>query len=270
VAKKRKKRPRPPGQAGPATAGAATDTAAPPRGETRPQPRPQPTRRHKEEARRAKELALKRLRRRTLLRRLGTFAVMAAVIGGVTTFFLVRNAATTRTVTAANRAAEAAGCTAPGDIERPLDPAYLAGNNVANHLGPGETATYNTVPATSGRHTSSTLPADRHVYTEAVPEQTAVHNLEHGYVLIYYRADGDGALAKGVVDRLASFARGEGKVILAPYESLEVGTALAFVAWQDLRTCPAGVTPAQAADMAEGFVADYRSGGGNAPEPNGV
>jgi hypothetical protein len=127
---------------------------------------------------------------------------------------------------------------------------------------------YATRPAASGIHTDASLPPNIHVYTEPIPEETALHNLEHAYVLIYYRFDGAGALPADVVDALAGLAEGEDKVILAPYPALEPGTSLAFVAWQRLQECGFTEDADAAVEVAERFVGRFR-GGGVAPEPSG-
>lgn len=98
-------------------------------------------------------------------------------------------------------------------------------------------------------------------------ETNVVHNLEHGYVLIYYRADGPDALPSTVVEDLASFATVNVKVIMAPYPSLAPGRAFALAAWDELQQCPSSVTPSQATDLARAFVDLFRSGG-RAPEPS--
>ena len=159
---------------------------------------------------------------------------------------------------AALAAASDAGC---GDIETP---AASAPGGI--HLSPGESHTYPEHPATSGPHDPSPLPGDPHVYDSPVPETRAVHNLEHAYVLIYYRANGPDAIPQAVVDRLASLARSQDKVIMAPYPDLPSGTSLALTAWNKLWECPAAVTADQARTIASGFIQAYR-GTSNAPEP---
>ncbi len=77
------------------------------------------------------------------------------------------------------------------------------------------------------------------MYTEPIDETNAVHNLEHGAVIMYYRQSGDGALPQDVVDRLATIANDGHNTILAPYGQLPDGTALALTAWNKLQTCPA-------------------------------
>jgi hypothetical protein len=159
---------------------------------------------------------------------------------------------------AALRAARAAGC---GAITHP---AASAPGGI--HLQPGESFTYSQHPATSGPHDPSPLPPDPHVYEEPVPETRAVHNLEHAYVLIYYRPAADGGLAAETVDALEELAGVASRVIMAPYPDLPPGTALALAAWNTLWECPTHVTRTQAVTIARGFV-DAFAGTSIAPEP---
>jgi hypothetical protein len=93
-----------------------------------------------------------------------------------------------------------------------------------------------------------------------------VHNLEHAYVIIYYRGQGAASIPQNVREALGSLAEGQDKVILAPYPELAEGTSLSFVAWTKLQECPR-VTDADAAvSAARGFIELYR-GTDNAPEP---
>jgi hypothetical protein len=159
---------------------------------------------------------------------------------------------------AAQVAARAAGC---GAITHP---AASAPGGI--HLQPGESFTYSQHPATSGPHDPSPLPPDPHVYEEPVAETRAVHNLEHAYVLIYYRTSADGGLAAETVDALEAFARDASRVIMAPYPDLPPGTALALAAWNTLWECPADVTRPQAVTISRGFVVAF-AGTSIAPEP---
>jgi hypothetical protein len=162
---------------------------------------------------------------------------------------------------AALAAAREAGC---GDVQTPASsaPGGL-------HLSPNQSYTYSQHPATSGYHDPSPLPGEQHVYEAPVPETRAVHNLEHAYVLIYYRSTGHGALARDVVDRLSTLAKSQDKVIMAPYEQLPSSTSLALAAWNKLWECPSTVTATQARTIASGFIHAYR-GTSNAPEPRGA
>ena len=131
----------------------------------------------------------------------------------------------------------------------------------------GESTTYTDQPATSGYHDPSPLPIPPRVYSEPVSETNAVHNLEHGAVIMYYSQSGDAALPQDVVDRLATIANDGHNVILAPYEPLPDGTALALAAWNKLQTCPATTTVSQSATIANGFI-DAFVCTSNAPEGN--
>jgi len=58
----------------------------------------------------------------------------------------------------------------------------------AGHIQPGEPHTpYNSDPPTSGQHYP--VPANAGFYTAAPPDEQLVHNLEHGYVIIWYNCD---------------------------------------------------------------------------------
>jgi hypothetical protein len=226
----------------------------------RPIPPGQRSRAEKKElARRARETAVKSARRRRGVRRTLQVGVLVAIALGVY-LFLTRAGAPGDVPQAALQAAEAAGC---GEVQTPT------GAPARGHLAPGETLTYEQHPATSGDHAPAPLPAEPHVYTAPVEETAAVHNLEHAYVIIYYRAEGADALPAEVVDELTEIAESETKVIMAPHPSLEEGTSLALAAWNKLWECPSSVGASQARTIASGFIEAYR-GTSNAPEPQGV
>ena len=96
-------------------------------------------------------------------------------------------------------------------------------------------------PGDLGASRPSPLPSEPAVHTEPIREENAVHNLEHGYVILYYRADGPEALSVDVLARLAQIAEGQDKGLVAPYPDLEEGTSLAITAGTScgsaLRTC---------------------------------
>jgi uncharacterized protein DUF3105 len=208
------------------------------------------------EARNKRETIRKRTRARKIFGRAAAAGVGVAI--AILLFAqLVRVTGARPVPDAALRAASAAAC---GDIGSPeSDPART-------HLSPGQSFTYDREPATAGPHDPAPLPADPHVYLSLVPETKAVHNLEHAYVLIYYRDQGADLLPTPVVKQLTALANEQDKVIMAPSPDLSSGAALALAAWNKLWECPASVTPDQARAIALGFVQAYR-GTGNAPEP---
>ena len=208
-------------------------------------------------ATRERERARRHANRLGFARKVGT----ALVVGGlvlVGAVLLLRKAGPRPIPQAALAAAQAAGC---GGVQTPSD------NASGGHLSPGQVYHYTTEPATSGLHDPSPLPPQPHVYTTPVPETNAVHNLEHAYVLVYYRADGQNALPGGVVDALTPLVSSQEKTIMAPYANLPVGTSFALLAWNKLWGCPSTITPQQATLMTSGFIHAFR-GTGNAPEPS--
>lgn len=188
--------------------------------------------------------------------------VVLALIGGLGYLLFVRARGPGEIPAEALRAADAAGC---GALERPVEP-----DPSRVHLAPGETFDYEDPPAAAGPHDASPLPPDPHVYASPVPETRAVHNLEHAYVLVYYRPSSEGGLSTGAIDALERLAREQDRVIMAPYPNLPDGEALALLAWNIRWMCPADVTPAQAVAIATGFVDAFR-GTSVAPEaPRGL
>ena len=214
-------------------------------------------RRHREDARLRREAIQRGIRRRHVARRVAVWAAGLAAIGAIGVYVLGQELESRRLAGESGRLAAAAGCT--DVVEMP--------DLRRSHLPAGQTTTYDQHPATSGTHALAPLPPDPHVYPSAVDETAAVHNLEHGYVLIYYRSESRDALPGGVVKGLADLANGETKVIMAPYPELEKGTALAFAAWDELQQCPAAVTAEHATGLADAFIARFRAGG-RAPEPS--
>jgi hypothetical protein len=251
VAKKKRKRKRPDRPA--SRAGAATATAEPTPGE-----RPSARAERKEQARRERERRIKQAKRRQRTRRAVRWGVVVAAAGGIG-WFVWNQVQENREVQ--QRAAAAAARVGIGEVQELPDEG-------TQHLQPTDPPPqYGTTPAASGPHAQSPLPAEPKVYDQPVPETAAVHNLEHGYVLIYYRADGEGALDEAIVAELDDLAEGETEVIMAPYENLSEGTNLALVAWTRLQEgqVAADADPADVALVTRGFIEEFKNGAA-APE----
>ncbi|HEY2965332.1 MAG TPA: DUF3105 domain-containing protein [Actinomycetota bacterium] len=189
------------------------------------------------------------------------FAAIAGFIGlGWLLFF--RTTGPGQVSASARSSATAAGC---GDLEQPVVP-----NPSRVHLAPGESFDYPDRPAAAGPHDASPLPPDPHVYRIPVPETRAVHNLEHAYVIIYYRPAAEGGLAQLTIDRLAAIARDESRVIMAPYPALPDDRAFALLAWNTRWMCPATISADEAVTMTTSFIDAFR-GTSVAPEaPHGL
>jgi len=157
-------------------------------------------------------------------------------------------------------AANSARCSA---VTSPIPQSQAVGGL---HLQPGEAYDYARHPATSGYHDPVPLPFDPKVYTRPLVETRAVHNLEHAFVIVYYREVGRDALPKDVVEALATYVRSQDRMLMAPYPQLPQGAALALTAWNKIQTCPATVSVDQAKTITAGFVEAFR-GTSNAPEP---
>ncbi|MEX2457822.1 MAG: DUF3105 domain-containing protein [Actinomycetota bacterium] len=246
MAKKRKpkKRPYTPPAAPKGQAAVETAPAAPAR------------RMHKEEARKARERALKAYRRRNRARRVITLVVVVTVIYGV--FFLLTRVGTPELPDAALASAKGAGCS--GLVPQP--------DRGGGH--PAPPYVYEDKPATSGPHANAAYEAG--VYGDPIPEERAVHSLEHAYVIAYYRADGPRALSDEALTAMESLGEtedgeAEEKVIVAPYPDLPAGTTLAFAAWNYLLTCPATVEAGDVTAVGQAFIDGLR-GSSHAPEPN--
>jgi|TARA_Y100000031_G_scaffold142188_1_gene171484 hypothetical protein len=92
-------------------------------------------------------------------------------------------------------------------------------------VAPGQThPPYNTTPPTSGWHYEGT--ARWGIYSQTIPDELQVHNLEHGGILVQYSCDDCPELVaqlEGVVKHYRS------KVILATYPDMP--QRIALTAW---------------------------------------
>jgi hypothetical protein len=259
--KKRRRRPRRPSGAGQGPGRTPNDDdGAAPSGRPHQQNRPRADRQaRKEQARAAREAAMRAQRRRDTAKRFVLSVVVAAVAVGAFTWF-TRVGGANPFPTAAADAASAANCSG---VQTPADSAPGG-----QHLASGAAYTYPEEPATSGQHDPSPLSDPPAVYTTMPPETQLVHNLEHAFVNIYYRPDGDGALPQDVIAALTKVANGDTKhhVILSPHTSLPAGVGFAVTAWNKLLTCPGTVTASQATTIAKGFMTAFECTS-NAPEP---
>ena len=86
---------------------------------------------------------------------------------------------------------------------------------------------YNTVPATSGWHYDT--PAPWGIYDEQMPDETFIHNMEHGGVIISHNLS-----ETSMIDRLQELVRRQadspGCLIMQPYPELDEGEVV-LTAW---------------------------------------
>jgi hypothetical protein len=153
------------------------------------------------------------------------------------------------------RAARSAGCDLRSQRAKSRD-----------HTGnPNEAVRYDSNPPMSGRHYE--IPAEDQAYTQAPPDTAAVHSLEHGRILIWYKPDAPPEVRstlKALYDRDQGF-----QMLLIP--RAEMPYQIAATAWsRDPEPLGTGhllgcrtVNPA-AYDALMAFIEEYR---GNGPEP---
>ena len=122
------------------------------------------------------------------------------------------------------------------------------------HLNPGQGVKYETSPPTSGPHNPVPLAAgvrttplsdDPSAQSETIYQ--AVHSLEHGYVIVWYRG-----LSQHQVDQIDTAVGSERKVIVVPYPKLR-GGSVALTAWTRVQVCQRADTK-----LIEAFVERFR------------
>src|SRR5207244_11049698 len=128
--------------------------------------------------------------RAAAVRRAMIFTTVALVLVVVLSF-LTRAGAAKPLSAGAVAAAQAAHCSGV------QTPAASAPGGL--HLSSGQDYTYPDHPATSGYHDPVPLAATPRVYTTPVREAQAVHTLEHGSGIVYYRPAGGGGFGADVV-----------------------------------------------------------------------
>lgn len=129
------------------------------------------------------------------------------------------------------------------------------------HIGDGETGTYDRLPPDSGNHFGSgTSPTG--ALAGSPPNENFVHNLEHGQVGLLYRPGIDASL----VTALETVAKSDSSwVIAAPYDQMPEGRDISMVAWRNRVDCPSadGMDSGKLEDAAGKFVTARKS---SAPE----
>lgn len=130
---------------------------------------------------------------------------------------------------------------------------------VPRHLN-GE-LTYDRVPPSSGDHHPNPMTALRRVFTpeDGAPVERIVHNLEHGYVVVWYDpARADTELLDSVLDTID-----ERKVFAAPWPRGGMPAPYVVTAWGHEQHCT-GVS----GEAVRAFFAEHGGPNGEAPEPN--
>ena len=107
---------------------------------------------------------------------------------------------------------------------------YVPGGGVGQHVPVGQTVAYASYPPTSGTHAAA--PTTWGLHTEPVADEVAVHNLEHGGVVVSQNNISADDLGK-IRALLTSYPKdqyGEVKLLIRPYDKVPSGT-FTLTAW---------------------------------------
>lgn len=147
-------------------------------------------------------------------------------------------------------------------VLNPKPPSYTAGSsgavidgvekftNVATHVE--EPVTYTETPPTGGNHSPTWL--DCGIYPQPVPDENAVHSLEHGAIWVTYDSSLDASQLGTIRSQLPTT-----HVILSPYEGLS--TPIVLSGWNVQLKLDSADDP-----RIRTFIEEYWQGE-NAPEP---
>ena len=123
------------------------------------------------------------------------------------------------------------------------------------------------IPPTSGQHNPSPLPVGAKKFysrSENPPPERAVHNLEHGYVVVWYDktvSDADIKLLQSAADAA------EGKFLIVPWQRGDFpgDKHIVLTAWSERQQC-GGVS----GDAMQKFMDTYGGAHGKAPEKGAI
>jgi len=125
------------------------------------------------------------------------------------------------------------------------------------HVPVGQAVTYRTTPPTSGDHWPRWAPCG--LYSEALPDELVVHNLEHGQVVVHHNLS-DPAQSDQLREVLYGIAGFKDWGVARPYERIPQGTVV-LTAWGVMQRLP-GVD----GSAIKAFFNKYSQGGASTPE----
>jgi Protein of unknown function (DUF3105) len=202
----------------------------------------------------------------------GVVAVAIILAAGIPTFLNYLNDPARQEASSFGVSAAAASCDAVVSEE---------GSGVGTHVGPGTDSPdttrveYATVPPTSGQHYAFPAAFSRKFYTadDRPPMEQLVHNLEHGYTVVWYDDTIEGEqldVLKDLSKKISSLDGSEKFIVSAwdaSYGDFPEGKHVALSHWgaeQGHRQLCGEVS----GEAIEAFVTTYPST--DSPEPNGA
>jgi hypothetical protein len=171
--------------------------------------------------------------RRSNLMTIGIVGVIGAlVVVGVITF---REANSTVPPAPEGVNASQANC---DDVEEP----EIEGQQ---HVETTERVDYKTSPPTSGNHWPPGQEADPGFYSDPLPNESLVHNMEHGQIVIWYSPDASQELRKdleGLIENANDLDNpdlkgGAQPLIAVPYDDIPAGKNYVMTAWGASEPC---------------------------------
>lgn len=170
-------------------------------------------------------------RRRTIMIVVGAIVVGLAIIAYPAIRLVQDSRTKNQALTDFGVAASAASCDAPTNDD---------GGGTQDHRPDGEKIAYAVSPPSSGPHYAVWAPFDKKFYSmsDRPPVENLVHNLEHGYTILWYRD----TLPKDEIAKIEKIAKSKlpesslNKFIAAPYKQSEGkgwpdGKNIAFAHW---------------------------------------
>jgi hypothetical protein len=203
----------------------------------------------KQARREAEERKRQEIQKAARKRNLLTFGI-ALLVGALVVFLIINDRNSSGgggDSVDAGVAAEDAGCTAVEEFEP----------EGQEHVEDGTDVEYGTQPPSSGDHYGT--PADAGFYDSAIPEEQAVHNLEHGQIVVWYSS----SAPQETIDAIQTVVDDEAIALVGvPYDNLPSGTEVGFSGWAATQTCEDFSN-----DVLNEFRAEYQ---GKGPENVGI
>jgi len=165
-----------------------------------------------------------------------TIAIALVIAAAVTVFIISERSGDSDAPPAPEGvAASEAGCDEVEDHEE----------EGSNHVDAGTNVDYETSPPTSGNHWPPENVADPGFYPDAVDEESLVHNLEHGQIVIWYDPDASTQTQENLQGLVNSAndpdalpgSQPTGPIIAVPYGDVPEGKSLVLTAWTHSQAC---------------------------------
>lgn len=189
---------------------------------------PKPTKRErKDEAKRRRLEEMKRRQRRARMRKVYTWVIVLAAIALTAGAITLAGRAGKQAQKRLNTLATEAGCDAPREFK----------DEGQTHIADTTQPKYNTNPPTSGNHFNSTLRTGIFPGPGPAPDGNAVHNLEHGHVIIWYA---EGQVDRPTIEALAKIVPDNPtRLIMSARPNMQDGYKIAAVSWGHMLGCKA-------------------------------